>query len=188
MFPIKIIQLNLKHQIKIKMWKINLLIRILKYVQIKKRKVDLTNKASNKPANVDLTNENSSSMSNMNSNNQQQQQQLNIAFSSPSMPNSIAIQNLPQFNNLTSFNSHNMNENGPFLAPLNQYSSLKLNQNMNFNNQQQHFQFHNNSDLNYAYTPRNPQNQPDHNQVFSPSPPSMLTIPIKIIYMPQFQI
>jgi hypothetical protein len=109
----------------------------------------------------------------MNSNNQQQQQQhqLNNAFSSSSsLSNFFAHhQNLPQSNSVTSFNSLKRNENGTSLGPLNQNHSLKLNQNMNFNNQQQHFQYHNNSDLNYAYTPRNPQNQPDHNQVFSPS-------------------
>ena len=85
----------------------------------------------------------------MNSNNQQQQQQqLNNAFSSSSsMPNFVAHhQNLPQSNSVTSFNSLKRNENGTSLGPLNQNHSLKLNQNMNFNNQQQHVQFHNNSD------------------------------------------
>ena len=108
---------------------------------------------------------------NMNSNNQQQQQ-LNNAFSasSSSMPNFLAQpQNQNIVNNVSSFNSLNSNENGHFLGPLNQNSLLKLNQHINFNNQQQQFQFHNNRNLNNALTTKNPQYQHELNQVFSPS-------------------
>jgi hypothetical protein len=107
----------------------------------------------------------------MNSNNQQQQQ-LNNAFSasSSSMTNFLAQpQNQNIVNNVSSFNSLNSNENGHFLGPLNQNSLLKLNQHINFNNQQQQFQFHNNRNLNNALTTKNPQYQHELNQVFSPS-------------------